>query len=255
MNPPSPFIPKGSFLERQTAQRRSKLRMIVLCVLAFHLLLLGGWLIQGCKHRHAEVVNSESAQVNNAATITTNAAVQPARPETNWSVTSQPMSVQTAPASDVPNASAPLAAPTTRNYRIARGDTLAKIARRNGVSQKALAQANPGVESTKLRIGQVLRIPDASQVAMAAKRTTNAAKSHVQPPGGDSLYTVKSGDTLTKVAQSHGTTINALRALNQLKSDQLIVGKTLKLPASAASVENSRGPAVSATSSNLPAQP
>lgn len=155
------------------------------------------------------------------------------------------MSVQTVLASDIPKAPALLVALTTRNYRIARGDTLARIARRNGVSQKALAQANPGVQTAKLRVGQLLRIPEGSQVAIAAMRLTNATKGDAQPPGGAPLYTVKSGDTLSKIAQTHGTTISALRALNQLNSDQLLVGKTLKLPT----------PAASATSSNLPAQP
>ena len=54
----------------------------------------------------------------------------------------------------------------------------------------------------------------------------------------DQLYTVKSGDTLTKIAQAHGTTIKAIRALNQLTSDQLIVGKTLKLPEPSATSSN-----------------
>jgi LysM repeat protein len=159
------------------------------------------------------------------------------------------------PASDVSKASAPLALPTTKAYRVARGDTLARIAQRHSVSQKALVQANPSVESAKLQVGQWLRIPDGFQVAVVAKRMTNAANLDVKPPGGASPYTVRSGDTLAKVAQSHGTTVSALRALNELKSDQLTVGWTLKLPAPVASVENSGIPAVSATSSNRPARP
>ena len=242
-------------MERQIARRRSKLRAVLLYVLVFHVLLLGGWLIQGCKRRHAEIEKSELAQVNSARTTGTNAAVQPARLETNWSIPFQSMSVQTAPASGVPKAFAQQPTPTTKAYRIERGDTLARIAQRNGVSQKALTQANPGVQSAKLRVGQSLRIPDGSQVAVAVKLTTNAARGNGQPPVGDSLYTIKSGDTLSKVAQTHGTTMSALRGLNQLNSDQLLVGKTLKLPAPAASVENSSVSAVNATSSNRPAQP
>jgi LysM repeat protein len=255
MKPPSPFILKGSFMERQTARRRSNLRTVVLCVMVFHILMLGGWLIQGCKHRHEEGEKSEVAQINSAPTSTTNAAVQPARPATDWSITSQPMSPQSHATVGTTKATVPIPAGTTRDYRVARGDTLARIAQRNGVSQRELAKANPGVQTAKLRAGQVLRIPDSSQAVVAAKRMTNAVKGDAHPPGGDSIYTVKSGDTLSKVAQTHGTTISALRALNELESDQLTVGKTLKLPIPTVSVENSSGPAVSATSSNGPAQP
>jgi LysM repeat protein len=54
-------------------------------------------------------------------------------------------------------------------------------------------------------------------------------------PGDDTLtYKVKSGDTLMKIARSHGTTVKAIKALNGLKTDQIKVGQVLKLPAKAA---------------------
>jgi LysM repeat protein len=203
--------------------------------------------------RQVEVARSGSRQANGTGTFGTDAVFQPAKPETNQSAPFQPLEVETAPANGVPKASQPL--PITKGYRIARGDTLVKIAQRNGISQKALLQANPGVQPAKLRGGQWLQIPDGSPVAVSVKRPTNAAGSDGQPPVGDSLYTVKSGDTLLKVAQTHSTSISALRILNGLSSDQLRVGKTLKLPAPTASVENSGGRPVSATSSNRPVQP
>lgn len=43
-------------------------------------------------------------------------------------------------------------------------------------------------------------------------------------------YTVKAGDTLTKIAKAHGTTVNALVSLNNIKNKNLIVvGQVLKL--------------------------
>ena len=44
-------------------------------------------------------------------------------------------------------------------YVVVKGDTLAKIAKKNGVTLKALEAANPGVEPTKLKVGQKLTIP------------------------------------------------------------------------------------------------
>jgi LysM repeat protein len=43
-------------------------------------------------------------------------------------------------------------------------------------------------------------------------------------------YTVKSGDTLTKVATAHKTTVKALRAANNLKTDAIKVGQKLTIP-------------------------
>lgn len=44
-------------------------------------------------------------------------------------------------------------------YTVKAGDTMAAIAKRNGVSVNALMSANPGVDARRLKIGQVLNIP------------------------------------------------------------------------------------------------
>lgn len=43
-------------------------------------------------------------------------------------------------------------------------------------------------------------------------------------------YKVKSGDSLEKIAKSHNTTIEALKKLNDLDSDRIVLGQELKLP-------------------------
>ena len=43
------------------------------------------------------------------------------------------------------------------------------------------------------------------------------------------LYVIKSGDTLTSIARTHGTTFKLIKGLNNLSSERLVVGKTLKL--------------------------
>lgn len=47
---------------------------------------------------------------------------------------------------------------------------------------------------------------------------------------GDKTYQVKAGDSLEKIARKHGTTIKALKELNNLNKDQIVIGQTLKLP-------------------------
>ncbi len=44
-------------------------------------------------------------------------------------------------------------------YVIKAGDTFAKIARAQGVSASALSEVNPGVDSSKLKVGQKIKLP------------------------------------------------------------------------------------------------
>lgn len=46
----------------------------------------------------------------------------------------------------------------------------------------------------------------------------------------ETTYTVKSGDTLARIAKQHGLTIKALKSVNVLDGDNLVVGMKLKLP-------------------------
>ena len=46
-----------------------------------------------------------------------------------------------------------------RTYKVQAGDTLYSIANRQGISVAALERANPGVDSRRLRIGQMLNLP------------------------------------------------------------------------------------------------
>lgn len=49
-------------------------------------------------------------------------------------------------------------------------------------------------------------------------------------PASSSIIIVQPGDTLASLAKRHRTTVTALRALNGLPGDQLVVGKQLTLP-------------------------
>lgn len=64
--------------------------------------------------------------------------------------------VAAAPAAEKPQ---PKAHPSGKTYGVRKGDTLRSIAQRLGVPERDLTDVNPGVDSTRLSIGQTLRIP------------------------------------------------------------------------------------------------
>jgi nucleoid-associated protein YgaU len=63
------------------------------------------------------------------------------------------------------------------------------------------------------------------QPATPALNKSAAAAGH-----SETLYVVKSGDTLSRIAKAYGTTVKALKLANGLKNDRIIVGAKLKIP-------------------------
>ena len=51
-------------------------------------------------------------------------------------------------------------------------------------------------------------------------------------------YTVKQGDTLSSIAQAHGSTVSSLKAANGLSGDAIRVGQQLKVPGSRATASS-----------------
>jgi LysM repeat protein len=100
-------------------------------------------------------------------------------------------------------------------------------------------------------IGTKLTIPAPTAAATSAPGTMAATST-----GGADSYTVKAGDNLTTIAKTHGTSISAIQALNNLKSTQIKAGQTLRMPprASAAmnSTETPMTPAAPGNSSPVP---
>lgn len=63
------------------------------------------------------------------------------------------------PSPSLPPTEIPSPTPTPHLYTLKTGDTLGRIAERWGISLEALQSANPGVEATRLTVGQALVIP------------------------------------------------------------------------------------------------
>jgi LysM repeat protein len=218
MNNPNPFVPQGSLLEQQS-KRRSRLKLAVFCVLAVGVAGLSAMLIQGCKREQpAEGDNS-------TPTIDTNT---PAITDTNAPTIDTNAPVVPPVATNLPVAVTPPVETAGAEYVVVKGDTLGKIAKKNGVTVKALEAANPGVVPTKLKVGQKLTLPAGGSSAPTAAADATGASA------GGEVYTIKSGDTLTKIAHSHGTTVKAIEAANSgLDPNHIKVGQKLTIPSKA----------------------
>lgn len=239
MNNPNPFVPKGSLLEQQS-KRRSRLKLGVFCILAVGIASLSAMLIQGCKREQSDQTADNSGQppvdTNNYVAPDTNA------PTTSMEASNAPVPPGTAtapaPLPPAPNAApaplpAPAPAPAESDYVIVKGDTLAKIAKANGVTVKAIEEANPNVQPTRLRVGQKLVLPAGAPSTTGSTAAAETASGVASTTGGDETYTVKSGDTLTRIARRYGVTVKAIEAENNLTTTQIKVGKKLNIPAKA----------------------
>ena len=97
-------------------------------------------------------------------------------------------------------------------YVVRPGDTLWLLARRYGTTVDAIIRLN-GLPDDNLSIGQILKIPSAGET-----------------PAPYFEYTVRSGDSLWLLAQRFGTTVDAIKRLNGLSSDNLSIGQVLRIP-------------------------
>lgn len=241
-------MPQGAFQDKG----KSHVRITVFAILAVHVVLLGVLLIAGC--------NKKTEMTDNAAPVpapqTTDAWPPPA-PGTPSSPTPGAEGVPPVPA-PVPTPGAPLVAPgpgtptadqpvtapvptiapppemapvpapagdsgLQTEHTIAKGETLAIIGKKYGVGYKAIEAANPGINPTRLKIGDKIKIPAKTAAAPAASASSVTT--------GATVYVVRSGDNLLKISKATGVSVKQLRAANNLRTDQIRVGQKLKIPA------------------------
>jgi LysM repeat protein len=226
MTTSNPIIPPGSPLHKPASARLSKFSLAVFAVLAVHAALLAGLLMQGCKRDdRAPGLASEELPADAILIVNTNEPEQDLIlppdigdlpvPPTNGQPT-----IQFEPALPPPVESA------MKSYTVVAGDTFAKIAKKYGVSLDALVEANLDFDPQRIQPGQKIQIPTSTAVQAAAPKAE-------APKGPESSYIVKSGDTLTAIAKTHGVTIDGIRAANNLRTDRILVGQRLKIPAPA----------------------
>ncbi len=205
----------------QKDKGRKRVRIAVFFVLAIHGIGLMALLMQGCGQSKEPAPTTETTATNPPPEFvgTTNVEATTSNPPV---VVVPPAVPETPPAPAVPSGAT--------EYTIVKGDYLEKLAKDFHTSVKAILDANPGIEPTKLKIGQKIHVPAPGAVA-PAPATPGAPPAEAATAGGEQIYTVKSGDTLIGIAKHFGTTQKAISAANNLKTTSIKVGQKLKIPA------------------------
>lgn len=98
-------------------------------------------------------------------------------------------------------------------YTVKKGDSLYQIAIKYNTTVDKLKKIN-NLSSNSLSIGQILKIP-----------------TQEEDDNNDNIYIVKKGDSLYQIAIKYNTTVDELKKINNLSSNNLSIGKKLTIPA------------------------
>jgi len=171
-----------------------------------------------------------------------------------------PAAAKPAPATVAPATTTPTAAPKSAaadTYTVKEGDSIASIWRSISGSERGwekLLAANPGVDPSRLRIGQVLKVPDHKAAAASEAKETASGTATTKPASG--TYTVQSGDTLSRIAAKTLGDSKRWKEIYEANRDTLgndpsalEVGQSIKIPGKGGATK----PAAPATSTGAPA--
>ena len=122
----------------------------------------------------------------------------------------------------------PIQATDIIRYTIQSGDSLWAISKKFGISRDELHSVNPGL-TVNIQVGQVINVPRSAS-ATAAVSSDRSYQAPAPAVTQGNVYTVKSGDVLSRIAANQGVTLSELRSANQLSGDLIRVGQKLVIP-------------------------
>ena len=136
-----------------------------------------------------------------------------------------------------------IAQQTTKTHVIKKGEYLSTIARKYGCTVTDLKKWN-GITSNNVKAGRKLTIYTSDKhvkpVAQPKLAAPNVVTASVPSNGVDKsteqkgvkYYTIKKGDSLYRIAQTHNTTVEEIKRLNNFGANyNLLPGKTIKVAA------------------------
>ena len=118
------------------------------------------------------------------------------------------------------------------NYVIKKGDTIYSIAKNNNVSVDTILKDN-NLEANNLIVGKTIKIRVPSNGVGAVEECFGESYIPANEPLQNYInYIVKKGDSLYKIANNYNTSVSAIMKLNNLTTNNLNIGQTLKIPTS-----------------------
>jgi membrane-bound lytic murein transglycosylase D len=120
--------------------------------------------------------------------------------------------------------------PAVLRHKIRRRETLKSLGLQYGVSPQTIARYNHLGKKSRLRVGRTLLIPMEGQTSRSSVASSGSSSKtkHV----ASKTIKVRAGDTLSAIADRHGTTVAQLRAMNGLSKKAIVkAGQRLKVPA------------------------
>ena len=113
----------------------------------------------------------------------------------------------------------------TIRHTVKRGDSLSAIAQRYGDSMQAIRTRN-NMKTSRVYIGQRLKINTAVN---AANRNSSNQNSSSQRSNTPQIHIVKRGEYLSGISARYNVSINYLKKINKLKSNNIFVGQKLTI--------------------------
>lgn len=135
---------------------------------------------------------------------------------------------------------APMQIEATNTYTVQAGDTLSKIAVKYAITVSQLKEWNQ-LSRDQIFVGQQLIVSKATEIKKGAL-IASSKKSAVNVRPSNNLiarkdvveeqvmtHIIVKGDTLTNIAQLYGVTVSEIKLWNNIKSDLIYIGQTLRI--------------------------
>nr|WP_252895013.1 LysM peptidoglycan-binding domain-containing protein [Liquorilactobacillus satsumensis] len=169
----------------------------------------------------------------------------------NYIYVGQKLTVASSSSSSSNSSSSSTSSTSKKTYTVKSGDTLTSIAKTYGTTVSKIASLNSISNTNYIYIGEELTVSGSST---SSSSSTNSATTTSSSNSTGTTYTVKSGDTLSGIASTYGTTVSKLASLNSISNtNYLYVGQKLTVSGSSSSSSSSSSSKTSnssATSSN-----
>lgn len=114
------------------------------------------------------------------------------------------------------------------SYTVKAGDNLYNIAKKYNTTVDKIKRDN-NLQSNNLTIGKILLIDDTSDQSTIEE----CFGEEYEAPSSNITYTVQKGDNLYSIANKYNTTVNEIKSLNNLTSNNLSIGQQLRIPTNA----------------------